>query len=176
MVEEQYETERKFLVTDPSVIAGHEGDQLRQAYLYRHDGHEGRIRLVRRRTAPGVYENLVPVLTIKGPRRGATRPEYEMEVPISYASELYDAIPSRIQKTRYSIVLGVPWEIDVFEGANQGLVVAEYEAADAALLRPNGPEYNFLGPEVTRDRRYNNEYLAEHPWTEWPDNNLRAGQ
>ena len=168
MVEEQYETERKFLVTDPSIVAGHEGDRFRQAYLYRLNGHEGRIRLMRRRVGPGAYEDLVPLFTIKGPQRGATRPEYEMHIPISYATELCEASKSRIQKTRYSIVIGEPWEIDVFEEANTGLVLAEYEGRDAALLQPS--RFSFIGKEVTRDHRYRNEYLADHPWPEWPEN------
>jgi adenylate cyclase len=74
----------------------------------------------------------------------------------------------RIEKTRYRI--DVPphtWEVDVFEGDNAGLVVAEIELSDEqeSFTRPE-----WLGAEVTEDPRYYNSELSRHPWGQWSGN------
>ena len=71
-----------------------------------------------------------------------------------------------IEKTRYLVDRGChTFEIDVFEGANEGLIVAEIELGheDEAFERPS-----WLGQEVTEDVRYYNTALAAHPYREWP--------
>ena len=56
------------------------------------------------------------------------------------------------------------WEIDVFSGANAGLVVAEIELAhsDEPFVKPD-----WVGAEVSHDPRYYNVCLVEHPYSDW---------
>ena len=108
-------------------------------------------------------------LNIKGGGIAATRDEYEYCVPLADARELLDRYCRRplIEKTRYWVPVGAhTWEIDVFEGDNAGLVVAEIEldAEDEDFERPD-----WLGAEVTRDARYYNIHLVTHPYSEWGD-------
>ena len=70
-----------------------------------------------------------------------------------------------IEKVRYTIVVGDhTWEIDVFEGDNAGLIVAEIElgAEDEPFEHPS-----WLGDEVTDDPRYFNSNLVSHPFKDW---------
>ena len=74
-------------------------------------------------------------------------------------------VPPLIEKTRYRIAHGgLTWEVDVFEGENAGLVVAEVElpAADTPVDIPA-----WAGDEVTGDRRYYNANLVARPFTRW---------
>ncbi len=106
-------------------------------------------------------------MTIKGKSVGASRAEYEYEIPILEAHELLDHLCQRplIEKIRHRITQGaVTWEIDEFLGENAGLVVAEVELADAdqKFEKPA-----WLGQEVTDDLRYFNSSLVTHPFTQW---------
>jgi adenylate cyclase len=106
-------------------------------------------------------------LTIKGISVGARRDEYEYEIPRDDASRLLDTLCKRplIEKVRHTLVVGDhSWEVDVFEGDNAGLVVAEVEltAEDEAFERPV-----WLGDEVTDDPRYFNSNLVGHPYKDW---------
>jgi adenylate cyclase len=108
-------------------------------------------------------------ITIKGlsSARGTTRAEYEYEIPVNEAEELLDAMAlgPLIQKTRYRRTVGrLVWEVDVFEGENEGLVVAEVElpSEGAAVILPD-----WVGEEVTGDPRYFNASLVMHPFRDW---------
>lgn len=104
-------------------------------------------------------------LTVKGPQKGLTRPEWEYEVPVQDALEMLDLCTLKVEKTRYEVEHeGHVWEVDVFEGLNAGLVVAEIElqAEDEAFERPF-----WVGEEVTHDPRYLNTNLAKVPFTTW---------
>lgn len=151
------ETERKFLVTDNSwrQEAG-ESRHLRQGYLsiegatsvrIRTDGHEA-------------------WLTIKGPREGLSRPEFEYAVPMEDAEILLGMCGGQlVEKIRHSVPWqGRLWEVDEFTGANKGLIVAELELvlADEEFARPA-----WLGEEVTDDPRYLNANLSTKPFHEW---------
>ena len=75
------------------------------------------------------------------------------------------AIGRIIEKTRHTVEHGgFIWEVDVFEGANAGLVLAEIEldAADESFERPG-----WLGEEVSMDPRYSNSSLSRHPYGSW---------
>ena len=78
-----------------------------------------------------------------------------------------------IEKRRYRLAAGggLTWEIDRFEGANEGLVIAEIELEheEQSFERPG-----WLGPEVTEDPRFQNAYLFRHPFQSWPE--LARGQ
>lgn len=132
------------------------GVEMIQAYL--NDDHERTIRVRR--------EGDHAVLTIKGATVGISRPEYEYEIPVADVAELMKlAVSAPVEKTRYYHRAGDhTWEIDVFKGANEGLVVAEIElkSEDEAFEKPD-----WVGDEVSSDRKYSNSSLAQHPYSKW---------
>ena len=153
------EIERKFLVRDPSVVAGLQGTRMRQGYLSIDPERTVRVRVSGTRA----------FLTVKGgpSDSGASRAEFEYEIPVRDATELLDGLALRpqIDKTRYRIAAGrLVWEIDVFAGVNEGLVVAEVELPSeaTAVVLPG-----WIGEEVTGDARYYNASLVSHPYREW---------
>src|SRR6266481_9566789 len=114
------EIERKFLVKGDSWRGQDSGKRYRQGYLS-----TVKERTVRVRTAGDKG-----VITVKGISVGATRSEFEYEIPVADANEMLDRLCERplIEKTRYRIPgEGVVWEVDEFAGENRGLIVAEVE-------------------------------------------------
>lgn len=106
-------------------------------------------------------------LNIKSATLGVQRSEYEYSVPLTEANELLDQLCERpiIEKTRHFVVFGGNmWEIDVFEGDNAGLIVAEIElgSADQQFALPP-----WAGAEVSHDPRYYNVSLVKHPYKLW---------
>ncbi len=106
-------------------------------------------------------------LTVKGSGDGVVRPEFEYEIPLDDVRKMLDTLclVGKLSKTRYFVEQnGQCWEVDVFDGANEGLVLAEIEldAKHADFARPD-----WLGDEVTDDIRYLNARLVQHPYTEW---------
>ena len=152
------EIERKFLVT---------GDFKAQA--------SGELRIVQGYLS-SVPERTVRVrikgeqgfITIKGigSASGASRFEWEKEIPVAEVQELLKLCePGVIDKTRFLVQAGDhTFEVDEFYGDNQGLVVAEVELAseDEAFTKPD-----WLGEEVTGDKRYYNAMLTRHPYKSW---------
>jgi CYTH domain-containing protein len=150
------EIERKFLVKGDDWRALAKGTAYRQGYL------PSERCTVRVRTAGSRA-----FLTIKGLTVGATRSEFEYEIPPADAVTMLETLASKplIEKTRYAIAVGdVTWEIDEFSGDNAGLIVAEVELTheDQAFDKPH-----WVGEEVTHDRRYFNANLARLPFTRW---------
>jgi adenylate cyclase len=151
------EIERKFLV-DPEKLGNlGEGESLQQGYVATAGSATVRLRVAGERAW----------LTLKGPTVGTVRSEFEYPVPPADAramiAELCDG--PLIVKTRYRREhAGHTWEIDVFEGHNSGLVLAEVELeqADEAVELPD-----WITVEVSGDPRYFNSYLARHPWPTW---------
>jgi adenylate cyclase len=95
------------------------------------------------------------------------RHEYEYEIPKADAIEMIKrfSIEPIISKTRFDVPYeGIVWAVDVFEGTNGGLVIAEaeLETADQKLALPS-----WVGREVTNDRRYGNSVLARYPFVTW---------
>lgn len=108
-------------------------------------------------------------LNIKSATIGTHRQEYEYEIPKADADEMLNHLCKKplIEKTRYFVEhQGHTWEIDVFDGDNQGLIVAEIELSDIGetFAKPS-----WLGEEVTYDLRYYNNNLANHPYNSWQD-------
>ncbi len=106
-------------------------------------------------------------LTLKGASRGISRLEFEYPIPVEDAETLLRelAVSPLVEKTRYRVPhAGHVWELDVFAGANAGLVLAELEltTVDEAFERPD-----WLGAEVSDDPRYFNVNLARHPYRDW---------
>jgi adenylate cyclase len=152
------EIERKFRVSNdgwkPFVSRTR---RLRQAYLTKNGRLSIRVR---------IDGDALGTLTIKAARSGMERHEYEYAIPLADAEELMlQREGSIISKVRHIVPNGdLNWEIDVFDGENAGLVIAEieFDRPDRAFDRPD-----WLGQEVTGDRRFYNADLAKHPYRSW---------
>ncbi|WP_305789055.1 CYTH domain-containing protein [Symbioplanes lichenis] len=159
-----FERERRFLVHDTGIVEPHAGNIIVQAYLYVRDDYAVRVRRTYLPDEAGGYHEGPALLAVKGPRSGGTREEHEMELPVPLARELIDRSEHKVTKLRYQIVEGAHvWDVDVFSGSNEGLVIAECEASDLSAVVP--PDW--VAEEITEDARYNNENLAVTPYGSW---------
>ncbi len=152
------ETERKFLVKKAlwQKINKPTPDFYRQGYLYSDASKTIRIRV----------SDKLAWLTIKGKTTGASRPEFEYEIPKEEALQMLDLMAeSSLEKYRYKIKIeGHIWEVDEFKGENEGLLMAEIELkSDSEVFIT--PEW--IGEEVTNDNRYFNSYLSVNPFSKW---------
>jgi adenylate cyclase len=153
------EIERKFLAKGDAWRSLSQGTMYRQGYL-----NSARERTVRIRTVGDKA-----FLTVKGLTVGATRSEYEYEIPFDDCNAMLDALAEKplIEKKRYKIAAGaLTWEVDEFFGDNEGLIVAEVELQSETqpFEKPA-----WVGAEVTGDPRYFNSSLIKHPFTRWKD-------
>ncbi len=101
-------------------------------------------------------------ITIKSKGNGISRPEFEYPIPYADAELLLkDFTTGLITKRRYEVG---PWEVDIFEGDNEGLCVAEIELTEEteSFYKPD-----WIGKEVTNDARYLNANLIKHPFKDW---------
>lgn len=152
------ETEFKFLVQKDlwNQVIPNKSMDIRQGYLYSDESKTVRVRT----------KGEKGYLTIKGKTSGASRPEYEYEIPFTEAIELLNLFcPKRIEKTRHEVLFaGNKWEVDVFQGANEGLIVAELEVESEtdAFEKPS-----WIGENVTSDSRYANSNLIKNPFVNW---------
>lgn len=108
-------------------------------------------------------------LNIKSATLGIIRSEYDYPVPLNDAKEMLQSlcIKPLIEKTRYYVPIDNHlWEIDVFSGENEGLVVAEIEL-ESENETINLPAW--IGEEVSDDPRYYNVCLVKHPYRNWND-------
>lgn len=151
------ETERKFLVIGDAWRKPAKGIKYRQGYLS-----SVKERVVRVRTIDDKG-----YLTIKGITTGATRLEFEYDIPTEDANRLLDEICEKplIEKNRYVIKQGnLKWEVDEFFGENDGLILAEIEL-ESENQQFTIPEW--IGEEVTGDPRYYNSNLIKNPYRKW---------
>ena len=152
------EIERKYLVAGDFSREVFSAERIVQGYICSQPGRTVRVRI---RGDKGF-------LTIKGPsdEKGLSRYEFEQTIPLADAEELLKLCePGVIDKVRNLVRRESHiWEVDVFHGSNEGLVVAEIELAseDEPFERPE-----WLGAEVSGDRRYYNSMLTKHPFTTW---------
>jgi CYTH domain-containing protein len=153
------EIERKFLVTSNAFLAqAFTKNQIAQGYLNSHPERTVRVRI----------KGESGFLTIKGKgdATGTTRFEWETEISLMEAKPLLALCEKGvIQKTRYEVQSGKHvFEVDVFSGENEGLIIAEIElsAPDEVFENPD-----WLGHEVTNDIRYYNAYLSQNPYKAW---------
>ncbi|MEW6762937.1 MAG: CYTH domain-containing protein [Pseudomonadota bacterium] len=151
------EIERKFLVSSDAWRTLGEPVLLRQGYLSADPVRTVRVRI----------EGAQGVLTIKSKNEGASRGEWEYPIPLQDAEELLDRLCERplVEKYRRRIDFkGFTWEVDEFLGENAGLVVAEIElpAEDTVFDLPD-----WIGEEVTGERRYYNSSLIRLPYSKW---------
>ncbi len=151
------EIERKFLVNGDEWRKDAISHEFCQGYIYSAEHCFVRVRT----------EDDYAFLTIKGPKSGIERPEFEYPIPITDAKELLDHLAHQplIYKIRHKISYPPHvWEVDEFCGENSGLIIAEIELK-------NEEEYfekpSWLGQEITFDARYRNSALAERPYSQW---------
>jgi adenylate cyclase len=153
------EIEHKFLVRTDLWRPPGNGVALCQGYLA-----STKDRVVRVRVA-----GEEAYLTIKGATTGIVRLEFEYRIPLSDARTMLARLcePPFIEKIRYvEEFAGHRWEVDVFHGDNEGLVVAELEVASESERFERPP---WLGCEVSDDPRYFNSNLSLNPYKNWKD-------
>lgn len=152
------EIERKFLVKKEEWknLKKPAGELYRQGYLLTDPNKTIRVRQTSQKG----------FLTIKGLSVGATRAEYEYEVPLDEAKELLNRFAvTELSKIRYKIAVEEHlWEIDEFLGDNEGLIVAEIELSSEAeeFLIPK-----WIDCEVTSEDKYYNSNLTLNPYKDW---------
>jgi len=144
------EIERKFLVADDgwrsAVI---DSEKLRDGLVGEFGGCKVRVRLSENRAS----------ITVKGPRSGPRRTEFEYEIPKTDAEAMLDTVcgERRVEKTRHRVLYaGFTWAVDVYEGNLAGIVVAEIELAEEeqAFEKPD-----WVGTEITDDPRFSKREL-----------------
>ncbi len=153
------EIERKFSVKNTNFLANaKESYKITQGYLNTDKNRTVRVRI----------KGNKGFITVKGisSANGLSRFEWEKEILVDDANALLMLCEDFvIDKTRYLIPFGsVVFEVDVFEGANEGLVIAEVEleTTDQQFDKPE-----WLGEELTGDERFYNAYLSNVPFTSW---------
>jgi len=150
------EIERKFLVDTAKLPPLPKPHIIKQGYVPA-NGVTVRVRL---------YDEKA-FLTLKGRTQGVSRLEFEYPIPVPDAEEMLKALCMQpfIDKKRYEIIhKGHCWELDIFEGENQGLVIAEIE-----LSSENEPfeKPEWVTQEVSADPRYRNGNLITNPYSQW---------
>ncbi|WP_108821155.1 CYTH domain-containing protein [Dysgonomonas sp. Marseille-P4361] len=155
------EIERKFLVKGDFKKDASSQEEIIQGYLSSVPERSVRIRVKGKKA----------YLTIKGlsNESGLSRYEWEKEIPVTEAKELLQLCePGIIDKVRYYVPAGNhTFEVDVFRGENEGLIVSEVELSDEGELFEK-PDW--LGEEVTGDKRYYNASLTKNPFINWTRN------
>ena len=153
------EIERKFLVVNTDFLAeSSERFRIVQGYLSSNPERTVRVRI----------KGEKGYITIKGKgnESGLTRFEWEKEIAVSEAVALLQLCENGvIDKIRYNVMFeNHLFEVDVFSGENEGLIVAEIEvqSENETFTKPN-----WLGDEVTTDEKYYNAYLSNCPYTNW---------
>jgi CYTH domain-containing protein len=152
------EIERKFLVHHEkwALAEKPEGRHFRQGYLLTDPNKTIRVRVA----------GEMGTLTIKGLTTGASRAEFEYTIPVEEAMGLLDQFAdTELSKIRYTLEFAQKiWEVDVFLGENEGLIVAEIELEheEETFMLPD-----WIAREVTDDARYYNANLTLNPFLRW---------
>ncbi len=151
------EIERKYLVDLNKLNLMKDGVKIKQGYIPTVDNTVVRVRLKGQKA----------FLTIKGEVVGFSCSEFEYEIPLLDAENMINELcGSRIvDKTRYNIMFADKlWEIDIFHGANEGLIVAEIELASEDEIIELPP---WVTDEVTGQVEYYNVSLLDRPYSKW---------
>ncbi|RFZ91271.1 CYTH domain-containing protein [Mucilaginibacter conchicola] len=153
------ETERRFLVNKAlwEQLEKPEGTLYLQGYLLNENDRNVRVRIAGDKG----------FITVKGTGEGITSLEYEYEIPKADAEEMLVKFrPAGTEKIRYRLPAsgGLTWEVDVFQKANEGLIIAEIELEqeNQSFEKPA-----WLGQEITGEERYANASLALHAYKAW---------
>ena len=155
------EIERKFLVNNDiqNIISETNSKYCSQTYLSSDNEKVVRIRVLADKG----------FITIKSKVTGISRHEFEYEIPLTDAKKMIDLFGEQvIEKTRYFIpIKNHTWEVDIFEGQNKGLIIAEIElnSEDEKFELPH-----WIEKEVTGDVKYYNNNLQNTPYSVWSKN------
>ncbi|WP_010252278.1 CYTH domain-containing protein [Myroides injenensis] len=153
------EIERKFLLNNKNFV--------QQAYKYNHIA-QGYLNSNPERTVRIRIKDQQAYITIKGKsnQAGTSRFEWEKEIPLEEGKQLISLCEDFIiEKTRYLVKSNHHiFEIDVFHGKNEGLIMAEIELQNE---NEDFEKPEWLGKEVTGDKRYYNSYLSTTPYKNW---------
>ncbi|MDR1201761.1 MAG: CYTH domain-containing protein [Tannerellaceae bacterium] len=155
------ETERKFTVTGNFGKDIKSSKRITQGYICADQGRTVRVRIA----GDDAF------LTIKGPsdERFWSRYEFEQQIPLADGEELMKlCISGIIDKVRHYVPVGNHvWEVDIFHGDNEGLIIAEIEleSEHETVEIPS-----WVGIEVTTDKRYYNSMLSKTPYSQWKEN------
>lgn len=153
------EIERKFLVDPARLPLLGDPHIIRQGYIPTEGTATVRVRI----------SNEKAFLTLKGRATGISRSEFEYPIPVKDAEKMLSELCAAplIEKKRYLIPYkGHTWELDIFEGENAGLIVAEIELGDEGEVfeKPG-----WVTGEVSFDPRYRNANLITHPFSMWEE-------
>jgi adenylate cyclase len=153
------EIERKFLVKEDFRQEAIKSFPIIQAYLSSVPERNVRVRIF--------AEKGFITVKGKGDPTGASRFEWEKEISINEARALLNLCePGIIEKERFLVPesSGLTFEVDVFHGDNEGLMVAEIELPeiDYQISKPK-----WLGKEVTGNKLYYNASLVKNPFNKW---------
>ena len=154
------EIERKYLVNSNAWKSlSHKATRMHQGYLCNNQQSSVRIRI----------EDKSANINIKSMTVGISRAEYEYSIPVDEAEELLDTLCKKpqIQKERYLVNHASKlWEIDVFAGDNEGLIVAEVEleSENETIELPQ-----WISKEVSHHERYYNMRLTSYPYSQWSE-------
>lgn len=152
------EIEKKYLVNQErwnTVKEDLNFQLIRQAYLFKDSLKSMRVRII------GDHSNIC----LKSKIDDCQRNEFEYDIPLQDAKEIMKLSKHQVHKKRYSYSFdGFLWEIDEFLSDNQGLILAEIEldSIEQSFSKPD-----FITQEVSSDKRYLNEELAETPYSTW---------
>ena len=151
------EIERKFLVQSDQWPRSEDRIVMRQGYLAQQGNLVCRVR----------QKNDQFYLSIKASIDNLSSYDYEYPIPEPDGQTMLDKLCEKaaVFKTRHLVKHGdLVWEIDEFHDANNGLIVAEIElpSAEHSFERPE-----WLGQEVSDDRRYTNYALYCKPHSQW---------
>lgn len=151
------EIERKFLIKTSEWPGCSRKTYFKQGYLSTDPERVVRVRIAGEKA----------FITIKGANSGIVRNEYEYEIPVDDAHQMLDSLCHKplIEKIRYFYPQeNLVWEIDEFLGDNKGLFIAEIElpSEDYAFFKPQ-----WIGEEITGDKRYYNSNLVKNPYNKW---------
>lgn len=159
------EIERKFLVRDERWRgAARSVTEMKQGYLANTGACSVRLRVAGERAW----------FSVKSMQPGPARAEFEYALPVADALEMLATLVDGplVCKRRHDVPVGAHrFEVDEFQGENEGLVVAEIELADAG---ESFPRPDWLGAEVTMDPRFRNFRLASDPFRGWSAERRRA--
>ena len=150
------EIERKFLIKPELWQPPVNGVEIKQGYLSVDPERVVRVRVAGEKA----------FLTIKGKPVGIVRTELEYEIPKNEAEVLLNlCLDFPVEKIRFKEKIGeLVWEIDIFKGENEGLIMAEVELADE---NQNVDLPDWVGDEVSSDSRYYNAWLSQNPYSKW---------
>ena len=150
------EIERKFLIKPELWQPPVNGVEIKQGYLSVDPERVVRVRVTGEKA----------FLTIKGKPVGIVRTELEYEIPQNEAKVLLKlCLDFPVEKISFKEKIGeLVWEIDIFKGENEGLIMAEVELADE---NQNVDLPDWVGDEVSSDSRYYNAWLSQNPYSKW---------